>query len=142
MGHADASRKSPNDAPWEKLSLRLSRPISASLLTGHLRGTCPSSDSCSVMEVRRRKALSKTSFRFCHPKLYPLVGLYLINQSNLIFAPLGKNAVAGLAVINWQCANGEIYGVVSDPYGFIDWGSDSRWSFTTFAEVISTFDYL
>jgi len=33
MGHAGASRKSPNDAPWEKLSLRLSRPISAPLLT-------------------------------------------------------------------------------------------------------------
>ena len=33
MGHAGASRKSPNDAPWETLSLRLSRPISAPLLT-------------------------------------------------------------------------------------------------------------
>ena len=33
MGHASASRKSPNDAPWETLSLRLSRPISAPLLT-------------------------------------------------------------------------------------------------------------
>ena len=30
---ASASRKSPNDAPWEKLSETLSRPISASLLT-------------------------------------------------------------------------------------------------------------
>ena len=33
MGHAGASRKSPNDAPWETLSLTLSRPISAPLLT-------------------------------------------------------------------------------------------------------------
>jgi len=33
MGHAGASRKSPNDAPWETLSLRLRRPISAPLLT-------------------------------------------------------------------------------------------------------------
>jgi len=33
MGHAGASRKSPNDAPWKMLSLRLSRPISAPLLT-------------------------------------------------------------------------------------------------------------
>jgi len=33
MGHASASRKSPNDAPWETLSLRLRRPISAPLLT-------------------------------------------------------------------------------------------------------------
>jgi len=33
MGHAGASRKSPNDAPWETLSLRLSRPYSAPLLT-------------------------------------------------------------------------------------------------------------
>ena len=37
MGHAGASRKSPNDVPWETPSLRLSRPISAPLLTavGH-----------------------------------------------------------------------------------------------------------
>ena len=33
MGHAGASRKSPNDAPWETLSLRLSREIPAPLLT-------------------------------------------------------------------------------------------------------------
>ena len=33
MGHAGASRKSPNDAPWETLSLRLSRPISVPFLT-------------------------------------------------------------------------------------------------------------
>ena len=33
MGHAGASRKSPNDAPLETLSLRLSRPISAQPLT-------------------------------------------------------------------------------------------------------------
>ena len=33
IGHAGASRKSPNDAPWETRSLRLSRPISAPLLT-------------------------------------------------------------------------------------------------------------
>ena len=33
MGHAGASRKSPNDVLWETLSLRLSRPISAPLLT-------------------------------------------------------------------------------------------------------------
>jgi len=33
MGHAGASRKSPNDAPWETLSLRLSRPISTPFLT-------------------------------------------------------------------------------------------------------------
>jgi len=39
MGHAGASRKSPNDAPWEKRSLRLSRPISAPLLTA-VQGTC------------------------------------------------------------------------------------------------------
>jgi len=36
LEYAGASRKSPNDA----MSLRLSRPISAPLLTGHLRGTC------------------------------------------------------------------------------------------------------
>jgi len=35
MGHAGASRKSPNDAPWETLS----RPISAPLLT-LVQGTC------------------------------------------------------------------------------------------------------
>jgi len=33
MGHADASRKSPKVPPWETLSLRLSTPISAPLLT-------------------------------------------------------------------------------------------------------------
>jgi len=33
MGHAGASRKPSNDAPWETLGLRLSRPISAPLLT-------------------------------------------------------------------------------------------------------------
>jgi len=33
MGHAGASRKSPNDAPWETLTLRLRRTISAPLLT-------------------------------------------------------------------------------------------------------------
>jgi len=36
MGHAGASRKSPNDAPWETPSLKLSRPISAPLLTAVL----------------------------------------------------------------------------------------------------------
>jgi len=40
MGHVGASGKSPNDAPWETLSLRLSSPISIPFLTGHLRGTC------------------------------------------------------------------------------------------------------
>ena len=39
MGYAGASRKSPQDAPWETLSLRLSRPISAPILTAG-RGTC------------------------------------------------------------------------------------------------------
>jgi len=36
MGHAGTSRKSTNDAPWEMLSLRLSRPFSAPLLTAVL----------------------------------------------------------------------------------------------------------
>ena len=36
MAHAGTSRKSPNDAPWETLSLTLSRPISAPLLTAAL----------------------------------------------------------------------------------------------------------
>jgi len=36
MGHAGASRESPTDAPWETLSLRLSRPIFAPLLTAVL----------------------------------------------------------------------------------------------------------
>jgi len=36
MGHADESGKPPNDAPWEVMCQRLSRPISASLLTGVL----------------------------------------------------------------------------------------------------------
>ena len=42
MGHAGASRKSPNDVPWETLCVRISRPISAPLLT-------------PVMEIWRRK---------------------------------------------------------------------------------------
>jgi len=33
MGHAGASRKSPKGAPWEALNRRLSRPVSAPLLT-------------------------------------------------------------------------------------------------------------
>jgi len=33
VGHAGASSKSPNDTHWEMLSLRLSTPISAQLLT-------------------------------------------------------------------------------------------------------------
>jgi len=45
MGDAGASRKRSNDAPWETLSLRLNRSISAPLLTGHLRGTCTTPDS-------------------------------------------------------------------------------------------------
>jgi len=36
MGRAGANRKSPNDAPWETLSLKLSRPISAPLLAAVL----------------------------------------------------------------------------------------------------------
>jgi len=36
MGHTGASRRSPNDAPRETLSLRLSRPISAPLLSAAL----------------------------------------------------------------------------------------------------------
>jgi len=36
VGHAGASAKSLNDAPWETLSARLSRPISAPHLTGAL----------------------------------------------------------------------------------------------------------
>jgi len=47
MGHAGASGKSPNDALWEMLSLRLSRPISATLLY----------DSYFVMEIRRKKRI-------------------------------------------------------------------------------------
>ena len=39
MGHAGASRNSPYNAPWETLNLRLSRPISAPLLTA-IQGTC------------------------------------------------------------------------------------------------------
>jgi len=39
MRYAGASRKSPNDAPWETLSLRPSRPISAPVLTA-VQGTC------------------------------------------------------------------------------------------------------
>jgi len=41
-----ASGKSPNDSPWEPLSLTLGRPTSAPLLTmaralaGYLQGTC------------------------------------------------------------------------------------------------------
>jgi len=46
MGHVGASRKSPYDVPWETLSLRLSRPISAPLLKGHLQGTCTTPDTC------------------------------------------------------------------------------------------------
>jgi len=38
MGHAGASEKSPNAAPWEMLSLRLSRLISAPLLTAVCHG--------------------------------------------------------------------------------------------------------
>ena len=33
MGHAGSSKKFPNDASWENLSLGLSRPFSAPLLT-------------------------------------------------------------------------------------------------------------
>ena len=40
-----ASRKSPNDAPWGTVSLRLGKSISAPLLTVHLRGTCITPDS-------------------------------------------------------------------------------------------------
>jgi len=29
MGHGGASRKSPNDVPWETLSQKFSRPVSA-----------------------------------------------------------------------------------------------------------------
>ena len=39
MGYTGASRKTPNDTLWEMLSLRLSRPISAPLLTA-IQGTC------------------------------------------------------------------------------------------------------
>jgi len=52
--------KSLNDAPWDTLSLRRSRPISASLLTlvrapaGYLQGTCTTPDSYPVMEIQRR----------------------------------------------------------------------------------------
>ena len=54
MGHADASRKSPNDAPWKTLSLRLSRPVSAPLMTlagapapilTAVQGTCTNPDT-------------------------------------------------------------------------------------------------
>jgi len=38
-GYAGASIKSFNDAPWEMLSLRPSRPLSAPLLTA-VQGTC------------------------------------------------------------------------------------------------------
>jgi len=49
MGHTGGSRKSPNDAPWEILSQRLGRPISANpwhwsghpwRWSGYLRSTC------------------------------------------------------------------------------------------------------
>jgi len=55
MGHAGASRKSPNDAPWETLSQKLSRSISAPLLilgripAGHLL----TPDSSFVTEIRK-----------------------------------------------------------------------------------------
>jgi len=100
MGHAGASRKSPNDAPWETLSLRLSRPISAPLrtpvrapagylhhswqgtcgvpaplLTGHLRGTCTTPDSCSVMETRRRRSSTQ-------PQPTVLTQLFLLFNSS------------------------------------------------------------
>jgi len=39
MGHAGASGKSPRDAPWETLSIRLNMPISAPRRTG-VQGTC------------------------------------------------------------------------------------------------------
>ena len=39
MGHAGASRKSPNDVSWKTLSLSLNRPFSAPLLTA-VQSTC------------------------------------------------------------------------------------------------------
>ena len=47
------------------------------------------------------KDYQKNSFRvILSSKLYPLAGLYSVNQSNLIFAPRGKTAVAVLAAVN------------------------------------------
>jgi len=36
MGHATASKGSPNNAPWETLNQRLNRPVSAPLQTAVL----------------------------------------------------------------------------------------------------------
>jgi len=79
LRRAVVSRKSPNDAPWEKLSLGLSRPTSAPLLTaiqgtcttpdsypGHLRGTCTTLDSYSV---RYSKLLLQIRVQGTHSKV-------------------------------------------------------------------------
>ena len=77
MGHAGASRKSPNDASWEKLSLRLGRPISAPLLTvarswRHEEEDCPIEKVTNSMgevsfissrDLKASRVLRKTKFQ-------------------------------------------------------------------------------
>jgi len=84
MGHAGASGKSPNDAPLEPLSLRLSRPVSAPLLiagqgncgapVGHLRGTCTL--LTAVMRTWRRKRLIELKPLWKCSQLLPLCDGY------------------------------------------------------------------
>ena len=49
MGHAGANKKSPNDSLWETLSLRLSRPISAPILTAVSSGRYKEEDRSGVL---------------------------------------------------------------------------------------------
>jgi len=39
---------------------------------------------------------------FCRLKLYPLAGVYSVNQSNLIFAPRRKIALAVRVAVNYN----------------------------------------
>jgi len=73
MAHMVASRKSPNDSPWETLSLRLSRPISAPLL---ILGTCGvpahSWQLLSHGETKKKKSRDKDNERKAIP-FWPVV---------------------------------------------------------------------
>jgi len=51
MRHAGASRESLNDVPWETLSLRLGRPISAPLLTAVLPRRCKEEEDCNSVSI-------------------------------------------------------------------------------------------
>jgi len=86
MGHAGASRKSPNDAPWETLSL--------------IGQFLHHSDSCSVMETRK-KTTKKLIIVVSHLLFWKILLKTCCHKCLTRFDTIGAFACSGFSRPEW-----------------------------------------